>query len=158
MHKARFYVPILVTLMAAGCARQQQQQAYIINPSTGRAVPVVMQQQPAPPQYAQVSYPAPQAASSDDRGLFNSRQSAPQAYAQQPQYARPGAPPPAAQPAPSGERGLFTSQQDGPPAYLLQPATPSYATQYPAPQYAAPRTGGPYVPVPNGGFAAASLY
>ena len=158
MQKARFYLMVLVALAAAGCARQQQQQAYIIDPSTGRAVPVVMRQQPAPPQYAQASYQSPQAAASNDRGLFSSRPSAPQAYAQQPQYIRPSAPPPMAQSAPSGERGLFTSQQDGPPAYLMQPATPSYAAQNPAPQYAVPRTGGPYVPVPNGGFAAASLY
>ncbi len=157
MHSARFYLPILVALTAAGCARQQQQ-AYIIDPSTGRAVPVVMQQQPAPPQYAQASYQPPQAAASSDRGLFNSRPSAPQTYAQQPQFVRPSAPPPMAEPSPSGERGLFTSQQDGPPAYLVQPAQPTYAEQSPAPQYAAPRTGGPYVPVPNGGFAAASLY
>jgi hypothetical protein len=157
MHNARFYVPILVALMAAGCAHQQQ--AYIIDPATGRPVPVVIQQQSAPPQYAQAGYQSPpQAAASNDRGLFNSRQSAPQTYAQQPQYVQPSAPPPVSQLAPSGERGLFTSQQDGPPAYLMQPAQPSYAAQYPAPQYAAPWTGGPYVPVPNGGFAAASLY
>jgi hypothetical protein len=119
MQSARFYLPIFVALMAAGCARQEQ--AYIVDPATGRAVPVVMQQQAAPPQYVQPSAP------------------------------------PVARTAPSGERGLFTSQQDRPPAYLMEPAQPSYATQYPAPQYAAPRTGGPYVPAPKS-FAAASLY
>jgi hypothetical protein len=156
MHNARFYLSILVALTAAGCARQQQQ-AYVIDPSTSRAVPVVIQPQPVQPQYSQASYQPPQAAVSDERGLFNSRLSAPQAYAQQPQYVRPSAQPPVAQLALSGERGLFTSQQDGPPAYLMQFAQPSYATQNPAPQYAASRTGGPYVPAPNG-FAAASLY
>src|SRR5665213_1943356 len=90
MHSARFYLPIFIALAAAGCARQQQQQAYMIDPATGRGVPAVMLQQP----------------------------SAPQAYAQQPQYVRPSVPPPVVQPAPSGERGLFTSQQDGPPSYL----------------------------------------
>jgi hypothetical protein len=143
MHNFRFYLPILVGLTAAGCARQQQ--AYIIDPATGRPVPVAIQQQPVPPQYAQANYQS-QAAASGERGLFNSRQSAPLTYAQQPQYVRPSAQPPMA--APSDGRGLFTSQENGPPAYLQQPAPPSYAMQYPAPQYVAPRTS----------FAAASLY
>src|SRR5580704_3426559 len=134
MRTLRFYLPILAALMVAGCARQQQ--AYVIDPATGRPVPVVIQQQSAPPQYAQASY-QPQAAASGERGLFNSRQSAPLTYAQQPQYVRPSVQSPMA--ASSDGRGLFTSQEDGPPAYAMQ---------YPAPQYVAPRTS----------FAAASLY
>jgi hypothetical protein len=83
MHNARFYVPILVALMAAGCAHQQQ--AYIIDPATGRPVPVVIQQQSAPPQYAQAGYQSPpQAAASSDRGLFTSQQDGPPAYLMQP--------------------------------------------------------------------------
>jgi hypothetical protein len=152
MHKARFYLPILIALAAAGCARQQQ--AYMIDASTRRPVPVAIQQQAAPPQYAQAGYQAPQAAPTGERGLFNSRPRAPLAYAQQPQYGRQNDPPPMAQPAPSNERGLFTSQ---PPAYLQRQAQPTYAMQYSAPQTAAPRSGGPYVPAPNS-FAAASLY
>lgn len=143
MHNFRFYLPILVEFTAASCARQQQ--AYIIDPATGRPVPVVSQQQPVSPQSAQASY-QPQIAASGERGLFNSPTSVPQAYAQQPQYIQPSAQPPMA--SPSDGRGLFTSQEDGPPAYLQQAAPLSYAMQYPAPQYVAPRTS----------FAAASLY
>jgi hypothetical protein len=118
---------VLIALSAAGCARSQQ--AYMIDP--GQPAPVAYRSQAPQPQYVQASYPAPQAASTGERGLFNTWQSA-----QTPQ---------SAQPASSGERGLFAAQ---PPAYLQQPAQPAYAMQAPAPQYTAP---------PNT-FAAASLY
>jgi hypothetical protein len=144
MHRARFLLPILVALAAAGCARQQQ--AYVIDPSTGQPVAVVMQQQTAQPVYAQQSYqpPAPQAAASGERGLFNSWPSAPQ-----PQYAQQTY----QQPAPDSGRGLFAASQSAPPVYVQQPAF----TQNGVPQYPTPRTGRPYGAAPNG-FASASLY
>jgi hypothetical protein len=127
---------VLIALSAAGCARSQQ--AYMIDPA--QPAPVAYQQQAPQPQYVQASYPAPQAAATGERGLFNSWHSAQQS--------------PAAQPAPSGDRGLFTAQ---PPVYLQQPAQPSYAMQAPAPQYTDPRAGRVYSAPPDT-FAAASLY
>jgi hypothetical protein len=118
---------VLIALSAAGCARSQQ--AYMIDP--GPPAPVAYRAQAPQPQYVQASYPAPQSATTGERGLFNSWHSAQQS--------------PAAQPAPSSDRGLLTAQ---PPVYLQQPAQPSYAMQTPARQYTAP---------PNS-FAAASLY
>jgi hypothetical protein len=165
MWAARILLPVLVALAAAGCARQQQ--TYVIDPSSGQPVPVVMQQQTAQPQYAQQSYqqPALQAAASGERGLFTSWQSAPQPPFTQPTYAQQ----PSQQPAPSSGRGLFSSPQSAPQAYLQQPTQQAYVqqptqqtyvTQYGAPrdpQYATPRNGGPNLVPPNG-FASASLY
>ena len=136
MHRARFYLMVLIALSAAGCARSQQ--AYMVD--TGQPAPVAYRQQGPQSQYAQASYPAPQSAATGERGLFNTWHSAQQ--------------PPVAQQASSGERGLFAAQ---PPNYLQQPAQPAYAMQTPAPQYAVPRTGGLYAAPPNS-FAAASLY
>ena len=136
MHRARFYLMVLIALTAAGCARSQQ--AYMVDP--GQPVPVAYRQQAPYPQYVQASYLAPQSAATNDRGLFNTWQSTQQ--------------PSAAQTASSSERGLFTAQ---PPVYLQQPAQPSYAMQASAPQYAAPRAGRSYAAPPNT-FAAASLY
>jgi hypothetical protein len=127
---------VLIALSAAGCARSQQ--AYMIDP--GQPAPVAYRSQAPQPQYVQASYPTPQAASTGDRGLFNTWQSA-----QAPQ---------AAQPASSGERGLFASQ---PPVYVQQPVQPAYATQAPPPQYTAQPAGGRYA-APSNSFAAASLY
>lgn len=137
----RFYLSICVALVAAGCARQQQ--AYMIDPTTGRAVPVAVQQQTVQPRYA----------TGDERGLFNSRKSATPVYAPQSRYAQQNY----QQPAPPDERGLFSMQASAPPVYVQQPVQPAYARQYPPSQHTLPRTGGPYVPTPNG-FAAASLY
>ena len=152
MRGARILIAALAALAATGCARQQQ--TYVIDTATGQPVPVVMQQQFAAPQYAQQTYqqPAPPAAASGERGLFNSWQSAPQ-----PQYGQPAY----QQPAPSG-RGLFGSQQSAPPVYVQPSSMVQYSApqpqQYAPPQYAPPpRTGGPYAPAPNG-FASASLY
>ena len=178
MHKGRLLLPVLAALAAAGCARQQQ--AYVIDPSTGRPVLVVMQQQAAPPQYAQPqyaqaqyaqpqyaqpqyapaqyappSYPqaAPQGVSGGGQGLFNTWQSAPQPRYAPPTYAQQPYQPPAT----ASGRGLLTSPQNAPEAYAYQPPPQAYAAQYAAPQYAAPRTVAPYAPAPNG-FASASLY
>lgn len=169
MRRARLLLPMLVALAAAGCARQQQQTYYIIDPQTGQPVPVVQQAQPqyapagygqpqyaqapqqtyaqAPqPQYAQAPAAAPQP---NSRGLFARSPAAaqesytPQVY-QAPAYQAPSyAAQPATRPsAPStGNRGLFTSRSRA-PAYQPQPG---YAVQ-PAPQYGA---GGPYVAAPQ---------
>ncbi len=113
MREARILSAVVAALAVAACARQQPTY-YVVDPSTGQPVPVVTQQPYAQPQvaqpdygqpqvvqqpqYAQQSYvpPAyqqpvaqPQAASSGGRGLFTSRQSAPQTYAQQPYVAQP---------------------------------------------------------------------
>ena len=153
MHKGLVLLPVLVALAAAGCARQQQ--AYVIDPSTGQPVPVVMRQlQIAQPQYAQQNYqpPAPRAATSGERGLFNSWQTTPRPqYAQQIYAQQPYQPP-----APSSGRGPFTSLQSAPEAYVYLPSQQPDAMQYGAPQYATPRNG-PYVAPPNG-IASASLY
>jgi hypothetical protein len=127
---------ILIALSAAGCARSQQ--AYMIDPA--QPAPVAYRQQAPQPQYMQANYPAPQSATTGERGLFNSWHSAQQS--------------PTPPLAPSGERGLLTAQ---PPLYLQQPAQPSYAMQTPAPQYTDPRAGRVYSAPPNT-FAAASLY
>jgi hypothetical protein len=178
MHKGRLLLPVLAALAAAGCARQQQ--AYITDPSTGRPVLVVMQQQTASPQYGQPQYaqtqyaqpqyaqpqyalaqyapqsypqPAPQAVSGGGQGLFNTRQSAPQPRYTQPTYTQQLYQPPAL----ASGRGLLTSPQNAPEAYAYQPPPQPYVAQYAAPQYAAPRTVATYAPAPNA-FASASLY
>jgi polysaccharide export outer membrane protein len=171
-------VALAVALAAAGCARQQHAY-YVIDPATGRPVPVVQQYAPPPsqqtaqypqPAYQQQAY-APQpvaqpayqppvaqsATAPDKRGVFSSSAaSVQQAYDQQvyadANYQQSAYQQPAAQQsAPSTGRGLFTSRKRT-PVYSQQPAyvpAPTYAPQ-PAPQ-AAPQygTGGPYVPAPN---------
>jgi polysaccharide export outer membrane protein len=147
MRGARFLLPMLVALAAAGCARQQQ--TYVIDPATGERVPMVAQQPYGQPQYAQQPYgqqayappanqqPAaqPSHAHSGGRRLFSSSP----AYAQQ-AYAPPRYQQSAAQPSyqQSTGRGLFTSHQRA-PVYARQRAS---APQASAPQYG---TGGPYV-------------
>ena len=118
MRVARLTVPILIALLAAACARQQQSY-YVIDPASGQPVPVVNQSQYAPAQYGQpdyaqsgyqAGYPQPSYAQAGSRGLFG---------AQQPY-------------APSSGRGLYNSQQ-APPQYVQ----PQYAQpQYAPPQYA----------------------
>jgi polysaccharide export outer membrane protein len=136
--------------MAAGCARQQQQQAYLIDPATGRPVPVMANQ------YAQ----APQANEGGNRGFFSSQnyaqpQYAQQTYAQQ-QYAGQQAyaqqtPQQPAAPQPEG-RGLFNSRASAQPVYVQPQAQPSSVIQYSAPQYAAPRyAASQYAPQPQYG-------
>ena len=134
MRKGLFLLPVLVALAAAGCARQQQ--TYVIDPSTGQPVPVVMrQQQIAQPQYAQQSYqpPAPQAAASGERGLFNSWQSAPRPQYAQQTYAQQPYQPPAPQAAATGERGLFNSWQSAPRPQYAQQTYAQQPYQPPAP-------------------------
>jgi polysaccharide biosynthesis/export protein len=158
MRVARSMVPILVALLAAACARQQQTY-YVIDPQTGQPVPVVQQYTPpqqyaGPEQYVQAQTAQQRDAQSGNRGLFGSPQSAQQAYAQ-PQYAQPAyQPPPAPAFAPqyeqTGERGLFTSHHNAPPQYAAQPY-PSYVLQYRPPAVPAPAPqamGGPYQPAP----------
>jgi polysaccharide export outer membrane protein len=131
---------MMAALAAAGCARQQQ--TYVIDPSTGRPVPVMAQQ------YAQ----SPQANDGANRGFFSSQgyaqpQYAQQAYTQQ-QYAgqqayaqqttqqqQPAAPP-------SG-RGLFNSRAAAQPVYVQPQTQPSSVIQYNAPQYASPQYAAP---------------
>jgi arylsulfatase A-like enzyme len=110
MRRARFFLPVLLALTAAACAREQQSSYYIIDLATGQPVPVV--QQYAQPQYGQYRQPqsvqpqsgqSAQAASGQPayaqprsrsqgikRGLFNQQRSrrgyAPQSFVQQPYY------------------------------------------------------------------------
>ncbi|MCK9907497.1 polysaccharide export protein [Microbacteriaceae bacterium K1510] len=179
MRTARFLLPLLFALAAAGCARQQQTY-YIIDPQTGQPVPVVAQQ-PQPygqqGQYAQQGYeqqPAYEPAATQP-------QYAPQPYPQQ-QYAQA----PASTPSAASARGLFSRspayaqqsyqsyQQPGyaqpsyqQPDYAAAPAAPTRSAsgrgfftsgassrpvyQQPAPQY----SGGPYVAAPSAAYAAA---
>lgn len=173
MPRARFLLPVLAALAAAGCARQQQAY-YIVDPQTGQMVPVV--QQPAaqpqyvaqaqpqyaqqlPPAYAQPGYQPPaQAARSGqhDRGLFARSPAAAQQSYSEPAYAQsypqPAYQQPAYQPAPQqpaarvagDQRGLFNMRRRA-------PAQPQYA----APQYG---TGGPYVAAPYGYASAQPNY
>jgi polysaccharide export outer membrane protein len=176
MRGARFLLVFAVALAAAGCARQQQAY-YVIDPATGRPVPMVSQQPYAQPQYAQQGYerqtngqqsyaqadyrqPAAQPSHAPSaRGLFSSSPAyAQQTYAQ-PEYQQPVYQPPAAKPqaAPSTGRGLFTSRglfnrHPNAPVYAQQPA---YAPQYSAPQYAAPQ---PQYATGSSQAAAASAY
>jgi polysaccharide export outer membrane protein len=165
MRGFHFLLALSVALAAAGCARQQQQAYYVIDPQTGQPVPVVAQQQPYAPlqypqpstdqsQYAQPAYHAPAQQQASDRGLFSSSAAyAQQSYAQQ-TYQQPAYQQPAyQQPAQSSGRGLFNSRSSA-PAYVQQPA---YPQTYSAPQYAPPQygAGGPYVPAPANSYAAA---
>jgi polysaccharide export outer membrane protein len=135
MRGARLLLPLLAALAAGGCARQQPAY-YVVDPNTGQPVPVVTQQQMAQPQYAQQgnvqqqTYAAPayqepvaqpQAAASGERGLFTSRQRAPQVYAQQPYVQQP-----------------YPQQ-----TYAQQ----RHAQQFATPQVAVPQ-GGPYAAAP----------
>ena len=150
MQGIRLLLPILAALAVGACARQQAAY-YVVDPNTGQPVPVVQQQQLAAPQYAQQTYQQPQAEPSE-RGLFSSRQSVPQVYAQQsyvpqPQYTQPA---PQAQYA-QDQRGLFSLS----PAYAQQSyAEPAYQQPIAPPQAAAssgrglfnsPGIGGPYI-------------
>jgi polysaccharide export outer membrane protein len=142
---------MVAALAAAGCARQQQ--TYVIDPSTGQAVPVMAQQ------YAQ----APQTNAGDNRGFFSSQnnyaqpQVAQQTYAQQsyaqsyPQQQYAGQQAYAQQPpaAPPSGRGLFNSQSSAPPVYVQPQAQPSSVIQYSAPQYAAPQYATPQYAAPQ---------
>jgi Polysaccharide biosynthesis/export protein/SLBB domain len=141
MRGARFLLPILAALAVASCARQQQ--AYVIDPATGRPVPV---QQPyasqyAQPQYAQEAYqqpqyaqqtyqqPVAQPAPSGGHGLFASQIFARPQYAQQPQYAQDSYQQPVGQAAPESSRGLFKPRPNAPPPYMQQPAQQAYVQQ-----------------------------
>jgi polysaccharide export outer membrane protein len=165
MRRARFLLPILVALAAAGCARQQQ--VYVIDPATGQPVPVVMQQPYAQPQYAQQGYAQPQYAQQTyqqpiaqpryvQQPLYAQQTYqqpiAQPRYAQQPQYAQQTYQQPVAPPAPSSERGLFNSRPSVPQAYVQQPVQPvqqPYIMQYGAPQYAAPQNAAPQYAAPQ---------
>jgi protein involved in polysaccharide export with SLBB domain len=160
MRGARILLPIALALVAAACARQQQTY-YVIDPATGRPVPVVQQynqpsygqtyaQQPygqsasrglfGSPQAAQQAYAQPQYAPASYPQAQYAQSYAPQAYAQsttQPQYAQPTygqntAPP---QPsAPGEDRGLFNTRR-GTQTYAAQPyAAQPYAAQPYGPQ------------------------
>jgi polysaccharide biosynthesis/export protein len=175
MRGARILLPTLLALVAGACARQPQQTTYVIDPVTGRPVPVVQQYRgPAAGQaFAQQT-----SSQGSERGLFGSPQAAQQAYTPQPQYAAPAYPqqtyaqaytqpqyaPPQQyaqpssaqnylQPQPStsdGDRGLFNSRQSA-PAYAAQPAPQpaprqNYVYQYRPPQAAAAPYGYAYAP------------
>jgi len=139
MRGARLLLAVVAALAGSACARQQPTY-YVVDPNSGQPVPVVTQQQYAQPAYAQPQYAQqgyaqpqvvqqpqyaqqsyaqpsyqqpvaqPRAASSGERGLFNS------------------------------ERGLFSSRQSAPQTYVPQPygAQPQYAAPQGGPYVAAP--------------------
>jgi polysaccharide export outer membrane protein len=120
MRGVKFLLPFLVALAAAGCARQQQQAYYIIDPQTGQPVPVVHQAQPQP--YGQAQYAPP-----------SYEQPAAQPQYAQPQYAQPQYAQAPATPS-ANARGLFSRS----PAYAQQSYQTYQAPAYqPQPQYAA---------------------
>ena len=141
MRRALFLLPLLAALAAAGCARQQQQAYYIVDPQTGQMVPVVQQyqQQPAAQTYGQPQYA--------QQPAYGQPQYAQQTYAQ----AQPSYQPAPAAPAAEHGRGLFArspaaaQQSYGAPVYAQtyqQPAAPVYQQQpaYQAPAQPAVRT------------------
>ncbi|MGH6725089.1 MAG: polysaccharide biosynthesis/export family protein [Pseudolabrys sp.] len=162
MRGARFLLPIVAALAATAFARAQQ--TYVIDPASGRPVPVVVQQsyaqapyapqayaqpQYAPPQYAQAYQPpAAQPAPSNGHGLFSSQIFAQPQYTPQTdhQFDQP--------PAPESGRGLLNTQQSAPPIYAQQPAPqvyvqqPAYAQQPPPPVYAQQPAQQMYAPRP----------
>ncbi len=162
MQKTRFFLAVLIALAAAGCARQQQ--AYVVDPATGRAVPVAMrQQQRALLQYAQQGLrpPARHASAAGERGLFNWSQRTPQPQSVQPQsvqpqYARQTYPPRTYAPQTYAPR-TYAQQNYTPQAHVRQPPPQPYAIQDGAPLYATPRYLAPTAPAPNS-FASASLH
>ena len=136
--------------------RSAQQTYYIMDPQTGRPVPVVTQQQQfAQPQYTQPAYGQPVYRQSGGNLYSTSPAAVQEAYSQpaymQPQPGTPGYAPPiaSARPATQG-RGLFTSGRSTPRYAAPQVAQPQYAQpRYAAPQYAQPQAGGRYVAAPN---------
>lgn len=120
MRHSRFLLVLMLALAAAGCARKTAQTQYIIDPQTGRPVPVISQQMAqASPVYAQQSY-------------------APQGYAQ------PYGAPVAQAPLPS--RTLYSTS----PAYAQQAYTAPAYTPYAQPAYAQPQAAQAYAtPVPQ---------
>ena len=151
MRGARLLLAVVAALAVGACARQQPVY-YVLNPNTGQPVPVVMQQQAVSPQYAQQTYQQPPA-EPGERGLFSSRQSAPQIYAQQAYATQPQYPQPQYA---YDQRGLFSSS----PAYAQQSyAEPVYQQPIMPPQpassgerglFTSSGIGGPFVPEPNG--------
>lgn len=109
MRYTGFIVPILIALSATACARAQQA-GYVIDPATGRPVPVVQQ-------YGQVA--APGYAPYGQAGYAQTGQASAPAYAYQQQQVQ------------SGGRGLFTGR--GLFSSSSSSAAPAYADQY-APQ------------------------
>jgi polysaccharide export outer membrane protein len=155
---------MLVALLAAACARQQQSY-YTVDPATGQPVPMVQRyDQPhnAQPVYRQQAYAAPQTYGqpqaqdsnrgllTSNRGLFEAQPSAPayasqtyasaqqaypqQAYAQQ-AYAQQTYPQ-------RGQGGYVQQQPYGPHGYVLQYRPPQAARS----AYAAARYGYAYAP------------
>ncbi|MGH6727387.1 MAG: hypothetical protein ACREB8_12705 [Pseudolabrys sp.] len=158
----RFFVLVLVAVAAAGCARQQQ--AYVLDPATGRPVPVMWRQPTAPAQYAQIDrQPKPEAVASNERGLFDWRQRAAQPqYAQQTYAQQTYAPQAYVQPAtqqtymqPPAPQANARHQR--PLGYAPPPTPQPYVAPYYAPQYARARVPAPSITAPDS-FASASLY
>lgn len=149
MRVARIWLPILIALAAAACARQQQAY-YVVDPATGQSTPAAQQHSRGvyQPSDAQPQAQAQYAQSGDNsRGLFASPQAAQQAYASS-QYAEQTYPQNDAQPqfGRSTERGLFNARRpSAQPQYAPAPQQ-SYVLQYHPPQAA----GGPYVAAPYG--------
>lgn len=136
MRGARLLLAVVAALAVGACARQQPTY-YVLNPNSGQPVPVVAQQQFAPPRYAQPTYSQPAyqqpSPTQSDRGLYSSSPAYAQQAYDQPRYTQQAYAQPPNQPPASGvERGLFT------------PGGP-FAAQ---PHYAVPQ-GGPYVAAPN---------
>jgi polysaccharide export outer membrane protein len=164
MRRLRLSLAALTALALAGCMHRQQAY-YVVDPATGRAVPVVQSYPPpqAVPAYGQ-SYSQPQAAygqsyaqppaayrMSGSQALYSSSPAAAQqSYAQAvaaptyaqaaPNYAADATAPPN-QSARSEGRGLFSGHRFS--------RRTTYRT-YVAPQYAA---GGPYVPAATASYA-----
>jgi polysaccharide export outer membrane protein len=157
MREARLLLVVVAALAAGACARQQRT-SYVIDPNTGQPVPVLTQ-----PQFAQAdpaqspssggrgffssqSFSAQQSYASQpayaaapdpsDRGLFNTRSSAP-VYAQQPYPQQAYAPPPQTYAAPAPQ--IYGQQSYAQQRYAQQFAQPQPMAQ---PQYA--QQGGPY--------------
>jgi protein involved in polysaccharide export with SLBB domain len=145
MRVARFLVPLLLALAAAGCARRDA--AYVVDPVTGQPVPVIQRYgQPAqsPGQYAQ---------NGDNRALYGSPQAAQQ------EYAEPAMSPSDAEGSyeQTGGRGLFSASRSfAQPQYAQRTPQQSYVVQYQRePQQSA---GGPYVDAPSGYASASPTY
>ena len=158
MRRARYFLPVLLALTAAACAREQQSAYYVIDPATGQPVPVVQQYaqpQYGQPQYAQAQYgqyaqtsygqpayaqPAYQSQNtSTKRGLFTgrSRQNyAPQPYVQQ-SYGGPQVyyQQPYAQQRYQSRQQPYAQQSNAGGAYAASPYGYAYAPAQAMPAY-----------------------
>lgn len=145
MRRARLFLPVLLALTAAACAREQQPAYYVIDPATGQPVPVVQHYTPpqygaygqyVQPSYGQPAYTQPQAPHNEKRGLLTAPRRD-RGYAAQPY------------PQPYGARQVY-QPYSGQPYYggqSYQGSQQPYAQQaYPGNAYAAAPNGYAYAP------------